>query len=220
MAAGECRPAHLGSPGRDGAKRSVNGDCAVFDVALGVACLALVLNQPEKQVNEGIVLTSLLAWFVFKDNFDRRIFLGTVRIVAASQVLPWDERPAFGVRWETIAILGACLCWARKVSASDAVQIAGAKGLVAGSINLGIAMLHTRSHSGVSLNQHRRAVTAPGIVFTRTEGMRAAARNSWPDRPTCSDGFRFHNCPRSHWASARPFLCSPLDSSRHTARPS
>jgi drug/metabolite transporter (DMT)-like permease len=45
------------------------------------------------------------------------------------------------------AIMGACLCWAidnnltRKVSASDALFIASAKGLVAGAVNLGLALV-------------------------------------------------------------------------------
>jgi len=89
------------------------------------------------------VLTSLLAWFVFKENFDRRIFIGMLLIVAAGVLLSW-QRPAAGVPWGALAIVGACLCWGidnnltRKVSASDAVQIAGVKGLVAGSVNLAI----------------------------------------------------------------------------------
>ncbi|MFZ3040723.1 MAG: EamA family transporter [Thiobacillus sp.] len=92
------------------------------------------------------VLTALLAWFVFKENFDRRIFLGMVLIVAAGVLLSWQQRPALGVPWGALAIVAACLCWAidnnltRKVSASDAVQIAGIKGLVAGSVNLSIAL--------------------------------------------------------------------------------
>ena len=92
------------------------------------------------------VLTSLLAWFVFKENFDRRIFIGMVLIVAGGVVLSWEQRPELGVPWGALAIVGACLCWAvdnnltRKISASDAVQIAGVKGLVAGSVNLGIAL--------------------------------------------------------------------------------
>lgn len=92
------------------------------------------------------VLTALLAWFVFKENFDRRIFLGMVLIVAAGVLLSWQQRPALGVPWGSLAIVAACLCWAidnnltRKVSASDAVQIAGIKGLVAGSVNLSIAL--------------------------------------------------------------------------------
>jgi len=92
------------------------------------------------------VLTALLAWFVFKENFDRRIFFGMVLIVAAGILLSWDQRPALGVPWGALAIVAACLCWAidnnltRKVSAGDAVQIAGIKGLVAGSVNLSIAL--------------------------------------------------------------------------------
>ncbi|MET0963222.1 MAG: DMT family transporter [Noviherbaspirillum sp.] len=91
------------------------------------------------------VLTSLLAWFVFRENFDRRIFIGMLLIVIGGVVLSWEQRPEFGVPWGAIAIVGACLCWGidnnltRKISASDAVQIAGLKGLVAGAVNLGIA---------------------------------------------------------------------------------
>jgi drug/metabolite transporter (DMT)-like permease len=92
------------------------------------------------------VLTALLAWFVFRENFDRRIFLGMVLIVAAGILLSWDQVPALGIPWGALAIIGACLCWAidnnltRKVSGSDPLQIAGIKGLVAGSVNLAIAL--------------------------------------------------------------------------------
>lgn len=92
------------------------------------------------------VLTSMLAWFVFRENFDRRIFTGMLLIVAGGIVLGWEQRPEFGVPWGALAIVAACLCWAidnnltRKISASDAVQIAGIKGLVAGLVNLGIAL--------------------------------------------------------------------------------
>jgi drug/metabolite transporter (DMT)-like permease len=93
------------------------------------------------------VLTAVLAWFVFKENFDRRIFLGMLLIVVAGALLSWEHIPAFGMPWGALAIVGACLCWAidnnltRKVSASDPLQIAGIKGLVAGSVNLGIAWM-------------------------------------------------------------------------------
>ncbi|MFZ6743767.1 DMT family transporter [Undibacterium sp. JH2W] len=101
---------------------------------------ALLLNM------EG-VLTAMLAWFVFRENFDRRIFIGMLLIVAAGILLSWEQTPALGVPWGALAIIGACLCWAidnnltRKISASDAVQIAGIKGLVAGTVNLLIAMI-------------------------------------------------------------------------------
>lgn len=91
------------------------------------------------------VLTAMLAWFVFKENFDRRIFIGMVFIVAAGALLSWSSRPQFGVPWGPLSIVAACLCWGidnnltRNVSASDPVQIACLKGLVAGSVNLCIA---------------------------------------------------------------------------------
>jgi len=92
------------------------------------------------------VLTSLLAWFVFKENFDRRIFIGMLLIVAAGGILSWDHAPVSGLPWGAIAIVGACLCWGidnnltRKVSASDPLQIAATKGLVAGAVNLSIGL--------------------------------------------------------------------------------
>lgn len=98
-------------------------------------------------LNMETVLTALLAWFVFKENFDRRIFFGMSLIVAAGILLSWDQVPALGVPWGALAIVAACLCWAidnnltRKVSASDAVQIAGIKGLVAGAVNFSIALV-------------------------------------------------------------------------------
>ncbi len=92
------------------------------------------------------VLTAMLAWFVFKENFDRRIFIGMLLIVAAGALLSWQPGPARGVPWAALAVVGACLCWAvdnnltRMVSASDPLQIAAIKGLVAGSVNLAIAL--------------------------------------------------------------------------------
>jgi drug/metabolite transporter (DMT)-like permease len=91
------------------------------------------------------VLTALLAWFAFKEHFDRRIFIGMTFIVAAGVLLSWEQQVSVGTSWGVAAIVGACLCWGidnnltRKIAASDAVQIACIKGLVAGSVNLAIA---------------------------------------------------------------------------------
>ena len=92
------------------------------------------------------VLTALLAWFVFHENFDRRIALGMLLIVTAGALLSWQQVPIFGVAWGVLAIIGACLFWAidnnltRKISASDASQIAMIKGLVAGITNLSLGI--------------------------------------------------------------------------------
>ena len=94
------------------------------------------------------VFTALLAWFVFKENFDARIAWGMALIATGGICLSWMGRPAGGVPWGSLAIGAACLAWAvdnnltRKVSAGDPVQIAMLKGLIAGSVNtvLGLAL--------------------------------------------------------------------------------
>lgn len=91
------------------------------------------------------VLTALLAWFVFKENFDRRIALGMLAIVAGAVLLSWPGKSAGYGGHGAIAVVGACLAWAidnnltRKVSLSDASFIAMVKGLAAGSTNLLLA---------------------------------------------------------------------------------
>ncbi len=93
------------------------------------------------------VLTALLAWFVFKENFDRRIAFGMLAIVAGALVLSWPQEARFSGMWPALAILGACIAWAidnnftRKVSLSDASFIAMIKGVVAGATNLVLALL-------------------------------------------------------------------------------
>ena len=112
------------------------------------------------------VLTAMLAWFVFKENFDRRIFIGMLLIVVAGVLLSWEQIPVLGMPWGALAIIGACLCWAidnnltRKVSASDPLQIAGIKGLAAGTVNLGIAL-----GMGLTLPETRTVLIAGVVGF-------------------------------------------------------
>jgi drug/metabolite transporter (DMT)-like permease len=92
------------------------------------------------------VFTALLAWFVFKENFDRRIMCGMIFIILAGVLLSWQESQAIGIPWGGILVIAACLCWGidnnltRTISASDPVQIACIKGIVAGIVNLSIAL--------------------------------------------------------------------------------
>jgi drug/metabolite transporter (DMT)-like permease len=92
------------------------------------------------------VLTALLAWFVFRENFDSRIALGMASIVAGALVLSWQGDATMTNMLGPLAVTGACMAWAidnnltRKVSLSDPVQIAMLKGLVAGAINMMLAL--------------------------------------------------------------------------------
>jgi drug/metabolite transporter (DMT)-like permease len=94
------------------------------------------------------VLTALLAWFVFKENFDRRIAMGMLAIVAGGVVLAWPTQASAqaGGLGSALLIVAACLAWAvdnnltRKVALVDAGLIAMVKGLAAGSVSLGLAV--------------------------------------------------------------------------------
>ncbi len=91
------------------------------------------------------VFTALLAWFAFRENFDRRIALGMAAILAGALILSWPQQPSFAGALPALAILGACLAWGidnnltRKVSLTDATWIAAVKGLVSGTVNLVLA---------------------------------------------------------------------------------
>src|SRR5437870_3301879 len=86
--------------------------------------------------------TALIAWFVFHENFDRRIALGMVCIVAGAIILAWSGKPSLQNAIGPLAIIWACVAWGvdnnltRKVSLADPLQIAQWKGLIAGPVNL------------------------------------------------------------------------------------
>jgi len=91
------------------------------------------------------VFTAIIAWFIFKENFDLRIALGMIAIIAGGVALSWAGKPQLGIPMGPIFVAGACLAWAidnnltRNVSSGDPIQIAAAKGLIAGTVNLTIA---------------------------------------------------------------------------------
>ncbi len=88
------------------------------------------------------VATALLAWFVFHENFDRRILAGMICIIAGALVLSWPGTPTLAGMLGPLMIVGACVAWGldnnftRKVSLADPLQIVELKGLVAGPVNL------------------------------------------------------------------------------------
>jgi len=110
-------------------------------VLLMIALSAATASTVSLLLNLEGVFTALLAWFVFQENFDRRVLLGMALIVCGGLLLSW---PSGGVSTSlpALAVAGACLCWAldnnltRKISAGDSVQIAAIKGVAAGTVNL------------------------------------------------------------------------------------
>ena len=99
---------------------------------------ALLLNLES-------LATMAIAWVVFRENVDRRLLVGAAGILGGAVLLSWQGGPG-GFGFGAVAIAGACLAWGidnnltRKLSAADPVQIALIKGLVAGTVNLGLGM--------------------------------------------------------------------------------
>jgi drug/metabolite transporter (DMT)-like permease len=102
------------------------------------------------------VFSILIAWFIFHENFDRRVALGVLAITAGALLLSFNGRFIWGNAVGPAAIAGACLAWAldnnftRKVALNDVAQIAMLKGLAAGSVNVAIAAALGRAAPGIA----------------------------------------------------------------------
>ena len=92
---------------------------------------------------EGLATMSI-AWLVFRENVDRRLLVGAFAILAGAALLSWEGRASLS--WGSALIIAACVSWGidnnltRKLSSADPVQIAMLKGLVAGTVNLALAL--------------------------------------------------------------------------------
>jgi len=128
------------------------GGAVLFGGVIGPVLLMVGLTRTPASsasllLNLEGVLTAVLAWFVFRENFDRRIAVGMFAIACGAAVLSWHGSLSFGEAFGPLAIIGACLAWAvdnnltRKVSLADPVQIAMLKGVIAGTTNLSLALL-------------------------------------------------------------------------------
>jgi len=90
--------------------------------------------------------TALIAWFVFHENFNRRVALGMICLVAGSVALAWSGAPTLAGVTGPIAIIGACVMWGldnnltRKVSLADPMQIVQLKGLIAGPVSVVVGL--------------------------------------------------------------------------------
>ena len=124
----------------------------IAPVLLMIGLVSMSASSAALLLNAEAVFTALLAWFAFNENFDRRIALGMLAIVAGAVVLSWpagwpgDGGVNITALWPALAVLGACFGWAidnnltRKVALEDAAWIAMVKGLIAGATNLVIAL--------------------------------------------------------------------------------
>jgi drug/metabolite transporter (DMT)-like permease len=113
----------------------------MYGLAAGTAVQSSLLLNLEG------VFTALLAWSIFRENFDARIAIGMAAIAGGAAVLSWNPSAALALDMSALLVSGACLAWAidnnltRRVSGGDPVQIAALKGIAAGSINVLLAVV-------------------------------------------------------------------------------
>jgi drug/metabolite transporter (DMT)-like permease len=113
---------------------------------LGVVPGATPASTASLLLNLEGAFTALIAWFVFRENFDHRIALGMALIVAAGALVSLEPGSLGGISSGALYVAAACLAWAidnnltRRVSAGDPVTIAAIKGVAAGAVNISIAL--------------------------------------------------------------------------------
>ena len=117
---------------------------------------ALLLNV------EGLA-TMAIAWIAFRENVDRRLILGAFAILAGAVLLSWNGQN-LSFDSGALLVMGACVAWGidnnftRKISATDPVVIAMLKGLIAGGVNIALALITGASFPGAL------TITAAAVV--------------------------------------------------------
>jgi drug/metabolite transporter (DMT)-like permease len=166
----------LGVPAREAPLRSRDLPWLAAVVLSGglTAPLLLMLGLSLTSAASGSLLlnleglaTMLIAWVVFRENGDRRLLFGAFAILAGAAVLSWGGE---GVRLDAGAafIAAACLAWGidnnltRKLSSADLVVTAAIKGVVAGGVNVVLALRHLgAARTGAYFLSHRSSARWP-----------------------------------------------------------
>jgi drug/metabolite transporter (DMT)-like permease len=155
--------------------------------------------------------TALIAWFVFHENFDRRVALGMGCLLAGAAVLSWSGRPTLDGVVGPLLIAGACVCWGldnnltRKVSLADPLQIVELKGLVAGPFNLALGF-----SVGAALPNLSAAMIAGAVGFVGYGLSLALFVFALRDLGTARTGAYFSTAPFIGGAAALIGLGEPL----------
>jgi drug/metabolite transporter (DMT)-like permease len=105
----------------------------------GATTASLLLNF------EGVI-TTLVAAALFREAVGARVWIAAIVMLCGGLVLAYDPRVPIAISPQSMAIVGACLCWAidnnltRKVSGADPLVTAMSKGLAAGGFNVGLGL--------------------------------------------------------------------------------
>ena len=96
--------------------------------------------------NFEIVITSLIALFVFKEIISRRLWIAIALVTISSAILSFEGVGAFDFNVGSLFIFGACLCWGiennctRMISNKSSIEIVIIKGVFSGLGSLVVAL--------------------------------------------------------------------------------
>ena len=105
--------------------------------------------------NFEIVATSVIAFFVFREQLSRRLTLAIGLVTLASMILSFQGAGAFRFDLGSALVLGAACCWGlennctRMLSAKSSVQITTIKGFFSGLGSLVVALVAGESLPGI-----------------------------------------------------------------------
>lgn len=121
---------------------------AVGPILLMLGLVRTSASAASLLLNLETAFTACLAWAVFGERASKRLVLGIVFVSAGGIVLSWPDAGSIAdARWYGgLLVAAACLAWgidnnlSQRISGKDPVTIAALKGLVAGSVNVGLAL--------------------------------------------------------------------------------
>ena len=97
--------------------------------------------------NFEIVATTIIAFFVFKENVSKRLWMAIVLITLSSILLSFEGSMSFRFSYASLFVIGATVCWGlennctRNISSKDTYEIVVLKGIFSGLGALGIALI-------------------------------------------------------------------------------
>jgi len=95
-------------------------------------------------LNFEIVVTAMMATFIFKETLNKRVIIGLLFVFAGGVCLSLGSN--LTASWSLLLVIGACICWSadsnfcNQVKHLSGTQIAQVKGLIAGTFNLTLAL--------------------------------------------------------------------------------
>ena len=121
----------------------------VLDIAAPILLMFGIVRTDSANVsllnNFEIVVTSLVAFFIFREVLSRRLCIAIFLVTTASVLLSFEGQRSLAFNEGSLFVIGACICWGvennctRKISSKSSVEIVIIKGFGSGMGSLIVA---------------------------------------------------------------------------------